>query len=73
MKDWNAYGRWRHPEIKWACVFSSYMKKKHPNKLIYEPKICEITKDEIRFGMKKHMGVFILSKQKILEELENEK
>jgi len=53
----------------WEGNLKFYLSQKHPDKLKYNPRLIKVTKDHIRFGMKKHMGILILSKKKIIETL----
>jgi hypothetical protein len=53
----------------WENNLKDYIIQNHPDKLHYNPKLLKVTKDNISFGMKKHMGVLILSKKKIIESL----
>ncbi|MFN5422513.1 MAG: hypothetical protein ACK5AO_04535 [bacterium] len=69
MSNWSAYGQWRHPENWWKTQFDKWIALKHPDKLMYNPQIIEITLDDIVFGMNKHMGRLHVSKKTIIEEL----
>lgn len=53
----------------WESNLKDYINQNHPDKLKYNPRLLEVTKDHISFGMKKHMGILILSKKKIIETL----
>ena len=53
----------------WESNLKDYITQNHPDKLKYNPKLLEVTKDYIRFGMKKHVGVLIIPKKTIIENL----
>lgn len=55
--------------IYWESNLRDYITQNHPDMLYYDAKLLEITKDNISFGMKNHMGILILSKKKIIETL----
>ncbi len=58
-----------NPNTYWESNLKDYIILNHPNQLHYNPTLLEVTKDNISFGMKKHIGVLILSKKKIIESL----
>lgn len=53
----------------WEINLKDYIAQNYPEKLQYSPTLLEVNKDYIRFGMKKHMGILILSKKQIIETL----
>jgi hypothetical protein len=69
MKKMIKYSEWLHSDVWWECIFNEYMRVRHPDMLKYNPRLDSLTKDKIRFGMKKHMGVLVASKKKVIEEL----
>ena len=72
MNKWTRYGQWRHPEIWWGLALSRYVSIKHPEKLIFNPRLIDVTEHHIRFGMRKHYGTLRLSKKVIIEVLHPE-
>ena len=50
-------------------LFFEWFKIFHSEKLKFEPRIIEITEVNIRFGMKKHMGILNVSIEKIKTEM----
>jgi hypothetical protein len=48
------------------------MAKKHPEKLIFNPRLIDVSEHHIRFGMRKHYGTLHLSKKVIIEVLHPE-
>jgi hypothetical protein len=67
-----SYGVWRDSKTWWKLALSRYMAKKHPEKLIFNPRLIEVTEHHVRFGMRKHYGTLRLSKKIIIEVLHPE-
>ena len=58
-----SYGVWRDSKTWWKLALSRYMAKKHPEKLIFNPRLIDVSEHHIRFGMRKHYGTLRLSKK----------
>ena len=69
MQKSMSYGVWRDSKTWWSLALSRYMAKIHPDKLYYNPRLSEVTEHHIKFGMRKHYGVLVLSKKVIIETL----
>lgn len=67
--DWSKYGEWRHPKEWWQIKLTEWLKIKHPDKMKYDPKVDGVTEAHVTFGMKKHYGVLLVSKETILNDL----
>jgi hypothetical protein len=53
----------------WEKNLKDYITQKHPDKIKYNPILLKVTKGHIVFGIKKHMGIFIIPKKSIIETL----
>ncbi len=49
----------------WQSKLIEYITKTQPEKLKFNPTIIEVKDNQIIFGMEKHMGRFVLSKNKM--------
>ena len=47
---------------KYQRLLIIYFQKNHPEKLKFQPKVVEVREDYVAFGMIKHMGRLVLSK-----------
>ena len=47
---------------KYKKLLIKYFREKFPEKLKYQPKVIEVNRDNVVFGMTKHMGSLVLSK-----------
>jgi hypothetical protein len=72
MNNWTKYGQCRHPKEWWGIKLELYMKKIHPDKLKYNPRLTDVMEHHIKFGMRKHYGTLYLSKKAIIEVLHPE-
>lgn len=61
--------KWLNPKKWWEIKLIKWLKLKHPEKLSFDPKILNITGTHIEFGMKKHFGILLISKERILNDL----
>ena len=64
MSKQESYGKWRHPEIWWEIKLKSYFEKSHQEKLITNPILIKIQKDEIEFLLTTELDVLIVTKKK---------
>lgn len=64
MSKWESYGKWRHPEIWWEIKLKSYFEKSHQEKLILNPILIKIQKDEIEFLLVRELDVLLITKKK---------
>ena len=53
----------------WESNLLEYLTQKHPDKIKYNPALLKVTEEHIVFGIKKHMGIFIIPKKTIIETL----
>ena len=47
---------------KYQRLLMQYFKKSHPEKLRLNPRVLEVTKTHVKFGMQKHFGILSLHK-----------
>lgn len=67
INQWWRYGKWLHPNQWWEGKLNQWLKelpKEYP-----KPKVLEVRKTEIVFGLEKHYGRLIVSKETVLREL----
>jgi hypothetical protein len=65
MSKWENYGKWRYPEIWWEIKSITYFEKYYNQKLILNPILIKIQKDEIEFILVSESDVLIVTKRKI--------
>lgn len=64
---WWRYGKWMHPKEWWEGKLNRWLKElpmEYP-----KAKVIEVRKTDIVFGMAKHYGRLIVSKEKVLREI----
>ena len=64
MSKWESYGKWRHPQIWWEIKSKSYFEKCHQEKLILNPILTKIQKDEIEFLLVRELDALVVTKKK---------
>lgn len=47
---------------KYQRLLIQYFKKSHPEKLRLNPRVLEVTKTHVKFGMQKHFGILLIHK-----------
>jgi hypothetical protein len=65
--NWSNYGKWLHPKAWWEGKLIRWIETEHPDKKEYNPKVIEVRENEIVFGMSKHFGRLIVSKETLLK------
>lgn len=64
MSKWESYGKWRHPEIWWEIKSKSYFEKYCYQKLILNPILIKIQKNEIEFLLLTELDIIVVTKKK---------
>jgi len=53
---------------KYQRLLMEYFRENHPEKLLFNPIVIEVTETKVKFGLLKHNGVLVLPK-KFLEDV----
>ncbi len=69
MNQWSNYGQWRHPHAWWEIQLKRWILLKYPDNIRFDPRVENVTEKDIYFEMKKHYGRLVISKTKLIKDL----